>query len=252
MAEEKVVQSVIQGLENTIDQKLEILGDLDHIRNERYKAMKKRASDEQEWKANGHGEYTEIADEGGFFELIKKSEKVVLHFYVKSTERCKIVDMHMKRIAPQLLGTKFAKIDAEKAPFLTERLKIKVIPTIIGIIDKIIVDRLVGFTELGNSDDFTSNDLKARLSLNGVVDYHPASDSPSTRRKMKIEMELASRRKQNLRDSDSSGTDDDDYEEPQLVEMFDKTALAGNPMNSKDFELTEEEEKLLFGPNEEN
>ena len=46
---------------------------------------------------------------------------------------CKILDGHLKKLAEQHLETKFIKLDVEKAPFLTQRFKIKVIPSM-GII----------------------------------------------------------------------------------------------------------------------
>jgi hypothetical protein len=216
-AEKKIVESVIQTLEKTVDNEINSLGDLEQVRQARLKAMKQRAKDEVEWKAHGHGEYSEIPDEPAFFDAINKSKNVVLHFYRDATMRCKIVDMHLKLLAPQFIGTKFIKINAEKSPFLTKRLKITVLPTIVGIIDKQIVDRIVGFTELGNTDDFTTQDMKIRLSVQGVIDYSGDS-SPKSRRKMRIEMENA-RRSRNLRDSGSYDSDeDDDYPEPSCEE----------------------------------
>jgi len=208
MAEEQVVQNVIQNLEKTVDEQLEALGDLDKIREARIKAIKKKANDEAEWRANGHGEYSEIENESAFFAASKKSDKLVCHFYLKTTERCKILDKHFKILAPQMLGTKFVKLDAEKAPFLTERMMIKVIPCIVCIVGSTLVDRIVGFTDLGNCDDFTTKDLKTRLSLHGAVDYDPET-SPTLRRKMKIELE---QKRQNLRDCNGQESDDDDDE----------------------------------------
>ena len=43
--------------------------------------------------------------------------------------RCKILDKHLSLIAQQHLETRFIKLDVEKAPFLTQRLGIRVIPT---------------------------------------------------------------------------------------------------------------------------
>ena len=67
----------------------------------------------------GHGEYTELATEKDFFSTCTASDKVVAHFYRQSTGRCEIVDMHMKKLAPLHLETKFVKLNVEKAPFLT-------------------------------------------------------------------------------------------------------------------------------------
>lgn len=65
---------------------------------------------------------------------------------------------------------------------------IRVIPTIILIKDEIVKDRIVGFTELGNCDDFTTDVLEWRIALSGVIDYdgdllHP----PENQRMAKVQ-----------------------------------------------------------------
>lgn len=67
----------------------------------------------------GHGEYTEIAEEKDFFEAAKKSANFVCHFYRDDFFRCKVVDKHLHLLARKHLETKFCKINAEKCPFLT-------------------------------------------------------------------------------------------------------------------------------------
>ena len=48
-----------------------------------------------------------------------------------------------------------AQINAEKSPFLTERLKIWMLPTLALIKMEKTVDYVVGFDELGGTDGFT-------------------------------------------------------------------------------------------------
>ena len=43
--------------------------------------MKKQQAKKQEWLSNGHGNYEEIPEEKEFFNVTKKSENVVVHFY---------------------------------------------------------------------------------------------------------------------------------------------------------------------------
>lgn len=45
------------------------------------------------------------------------------------TFRCKILDSHLSTLAQKHLETRFIKLNVEKAPFLTQRLGIRVIPT---------------------------------------------------------------------------------------------------------------------------
>ena len=53
--------------------------------------MKRQKEKRQEWIKNGHGEYEEIPEEKDFFEVSKKSESVVCHFYTDGNERCKVL-----------------------------------------------------------------------------------------------------------------------------------------------------------------
>jgi hypothetical protein len=46
------------------------------------------------------------------------------------------------------------QINAEKSPFLTERLKIWMLPTLALIKKEKTTDYIVGFNELGGKDDF--------------------------------------------------------------------------------------------------
>lgn len=124
------------------------------------------------WFCQGHGEYQELADEKEFFEVSKKSANIVCHFYRDSTPRCRIVDMHLKILAGRHLEAKFCKVNAEKCPFLTQRLRIKVIPSIALIKDSKTKDYIVGFTDLGNCDDFSTEMLEWRIAQSGAIEYN--------------------------------------------------------------------------------
>lgn len=83
----------------------------------------------------GHGGYKELPSEKDFFDTIKNDKKAVIHFYRPTTQRCEIFDKHLELLAPKHLETRFVKLNAEKAPFLCERLQIRVIPTLLLIVD---------------------------------------------------------------------------------------------------------------------
>ena len=55
--------------------------DLEVLRQKRMAGMKKQQAKKQEWLSNGHGNYEEIPEEKEFFNVTKKSENVVVHFY---------------------------------------------------------------------------------------------------------------------------------------------------------------------------
>ncbi|XP_067616595.1 thioredoxin domain-containing protein 9 [Eurosta solidaginis] len=173
---ENQLLTATQMIEKQLDQQLNQLDNLDtddlkSLREQRLKEMKELNHKKQEWLKNGHGTYTELVDEKEFFEVSKKSPNIVCHFYRDSTERCRIVDMHLKILASKHVDAKFCKVNAEKSPFLTQRLRIKVIPTIALVKDSKTKDFIVGFTDLGNCDDFSTEMLEWRIAQSGVIDY---------------------------------------------------------------------------------
>lgn len=74
-----------------------------------------------------------------------------------------------KTLAPKHFDTRFLRINVDNAPFLVTKLKVQILPCVIGFIDGIGVDRIVGFEGLGNGDSFTTKDLEARLLAAGVL-----------------------------------------------------------------------------------
>uniref|UniRef100_A0AAF5PP91 Thioredoxin domain-containing protein 9 n=1 Tax=Wuchereria bancrofti TaxID=6293 RepID=A0AAF5PP91_WUCBA len=149
--------------------------DLEAIRKKRLQELKKKQLQKQEWLKNGHGAYEEILDERNFFDVVKKSAKVVCHFYLPTTERCKIFNKHLEKIAAKHLETRFIYANAEKFPFVTTRLKIRVIPTIVVVINSNTVDYLRGFDDLGGKDEFRTETLEWRLSWSKVLEYNGPS-----------------------------------------------------------------------------
>ncbi|KFM57899.1 Thioredoxin domain-containing protein 9, partial [Stegodyphus mimosarum] len=92
--------------------------------------------------------------------------------------RCSIVDKHLTDLAPKHIETKFCKIDAEKSPFLTQRLKIRVLPTVVLCKDAKSIDFIVGFDDLGGVDDFSTEMLEWRIAQAEVINYSGDVTSP--------------------------------------------------------------------------
>ena len=155
-------------------QKEEGLEDLDEIDSEEERIMQKelekmrktaeskREELAKKIKNDKYGDYTEII-ETEFLDTMLKNEKVVCHFYHKDFERCKIIDKHLRIIAPNHRETLFVKIDAEKAPFFTAKLNVRVLPTIILFIKGKAVHRFIGFQDFGMNDDFPTINLSRQL-----------------------------------------------------------------------------------------
>ena len=61
------------------------------------------------------------------------------------------------------------RIAVEDAPFLVERLGVKVLPCVIGFVDGVGVERVVGFEGLKGGDAFETGVLEGRLVGKGVL-----------------------------------------------------------------------------------
>ncbi|CAI5734667.1 unnamed protein product [Peronospora destructor] len=172
---EKVLETLDQKdqkLDETI-KKLEQADEeeLERLRQKRLQAMQQKARKTQDLRAHGHGEYTTIADTQEFFNVIKKSEKVVIHFFTPANAFCQLVDGHLTRLAPHHVETKFARIDAEKAEYLVDKLGIWMIPCI-ALVKKQKVEKMVqGLGELGGTDKFSTAFLAYYLGLHKMLTY---------------------------------------------------------------------------------
>ncbi|KAM4731764.1 thioredoxin domain-containing protein 9 [Anableps anableps] len=181
----KVIEQTAKVVDEQVEAQLSKLNemdddDLERLKERRLEALKKAQKQKQEWLSKGHGEYREIASERDFFGEVKESKNVVCHFYRNSTFRCKILDKHLAILAKKHVETKFLKLNAEKAPFLTERLRIKVIPTLALLLDGKTKDYVVGFTDLGNTDEFSTEMLEWRLGCADVINYSGNLMEPPT------------------------------------------------------------------------
>lgn len=145
--------------------------DFEALREKRRLQMQKQLRQEQDWRQLGHGVYSELTDTKEFFNAAKKSSRMIVHFYRSVTPRCEIVDAHFQKLAPTHVETRFVKIDAEKNPYLVEKLGIILMPTIVLIKDGKTDHAIHGFDEFGGTDDFTTEDCAYVLSTHGVLNY---------------------------------------------------------------------------------
>ena len=171
----KAVHAAAKAQEEALDAKLHELDgmddeDLERMREKRLREMKKLHQKKIEWKRNGHGTYKEIPDEREFFEVTKNSRRVVCHFYRPTTKHCWVVDKHFQKLCMEHLECRFIKINAEKSPYLCEKLNIWMMPTMVCINERKTVHSIIGFDELGGTDAFTRQDLKTVLAGHGMID----------------------------------------------------------------------------------
>ena len=139
--------------------------ELEKIRAARLKQMKKI----QEQKKFGFGDYREII-EPEFLKQVTSFKHVVCHFYHDEFQSCKVMDKHLKRICKLYPSVKFIKLNAVKAPFMTAKLSIQTLPTLVCFDDGVAKDRICGFAELGGGEDFKTRFLEMRLVAAGTLE----------------------------------------------------------------------------------
>lgn len=135
------VMSAMALMENKMDAEMQAYdniqdmkdSELDKLRDAKRERMKKLQQKRNEWRQNGHGEYHEVKGQKDFFRECKFSERVLVHFFRSATHRCNIIDRHFSELAQKHLETKFIKIDAEKSPYLVEKLHIWMLPSIVVV-----------------------------------------------------------------------------------------------------------------------
>ncbi|KAL0422560.1 UNVERIFIED_CONTAM: Thioredoxin domain-containing protein 9 [Sesamum latifolium] len=184
---EKQVLTVAKAVEDKIDEEISALerldmDDLEVLRERRLQQMKKMAEKRSRWISFGHGEYTEIHNEKDFFSIVKASERVVCHFY-RENWPCKVMDKHLAILAKQHIETRFVKINAEKSLYLSEKLRIVVLPTLALVKNAKVEDYVVGFDELGGTDEFSTEELEERLAKAQVIIYEGESSYRASKSK---------------------------------------------------------------------
>ncbi|KAI0736172.1 GTPase inhibitor [Fomitopsis betulina] len=131
----------------------------------------------QEMKSSGHGRYEEIVDEKDVIRVTANEKRCIIHFFHTDFKRCQIMDQHLAGLAPKYFSTRFARVFVENVPWLVERLGIKVLPCVVCFADGVAKDRLVGFEDLGNKDNFETATLEWRLLNTGVIKKEQQSGS---------------------------------------------------------------------------
>lgn len=135
--------------------------DLEALRARRRQQMKESFDKKLKYQGLGHGGYDEIQEED-FLKTVTASDRAVVHFYHKNFEKCKVMDMHLLKCAKKFFGTRFVKLDSEKAPFFVEKLRIKTLPCVVIFNDGVAKGRQVGFDGLPG-EEFNTVQLAWRI-----------------------------------------------------------------------------------------
>ncbi|KAI5302219.1 hypothetical protein KEM56_000908 [Ascosphaera pollenicola] len=122
-----------------------------------------------------------LSSDQALLDATTKFARCVVHFAHPDFARCATMDKHIERLARVHPDTevRFIRIDPRDAPFVVEKLKIKVLPCVLGFVDGVVAERIIGFEGLGmggydaDSEFRTINLekrlLKARVLLNNKI-----------------------------------------------------------------------------------
>mmetsp|Transcript_28207 Transcript_28207/g.46397 ORF Transcript_28207/g.46397 Transcript_28207/m.46397 type:complete len:275 (-) Transcript_28207:129-953(-) len=151
----------------------EVLGDDDDkelakLQERRKQQLKREWKQKQQEMAQGAGRYEEM-DERDMLKLASKGGNIIAHFYASGIDLGKIVDEHMKKLAPRHTEARFVMLDARKSPFLVNKWKIRTLPTISVIVKGYLVDKVIGFDDFGGKEDFPTLAMERRLAKSGVI-----------------------------------------------------------------------------------
>lgn len=138
--------------------------ELAFLRQRRLQIMRKAQEDLLVYKSKQHGEYREIGQDDFFNVVVREkggSDRCVVHFYHKEFESCKLLDRHFSELAREIVSIKFVKIDADKSPFLVERLRVTTLPCCLLFKDDVAVDRIIGYEGCTSEDGALDHDLLA-------------------------------------------------------------------------------------------
>jgi thioredoxin-like negative regulator of GroEL len=128
------------------------------------------------------------------------------------------MDHHIQRIVQRHIETKFVKINAEKAPFFVEKLKVRSMPTLVYFVDGVAVGKLIGFEGLadnmpeGKEDEWSTIVLSRELGSKGMINKELIVDDDGVEAEMKAKLEKA-RQQSYLKAMQTLDLEDDDFED---------------------------------------
>ncbi|AYU81864.1 ATP binding protein-like protein [Leishmania infantum JPCM5] len=171
---EQALLQIAQQIERAVDDEIDRIDQMDDdeilaIRQKRLKQLKEIQARRDEWLRKGHGQYLEVAEPKEFFDNVKSSERIVVHFMRRSTPRCEIIERHLRTIAHEHFETRFCYVDVERIPSLPERFNVMMLPTLMLVEKGHTFHSIIGFDEFGGTDDFTTDTVTQVLAHYGMV-----------------------------------------------------------------------------------
>lgn len=108
---------------------------------------------ERNVKEKGYGKLSIADDEDEAMKLTVKEGCSVLHFEHENFAKCMHMNDQLSILSRRYLNTRFLRINVNKAPFLVDKLKVKVLPLVLGFRNGQETVRIIGFDKLGNNPE---------------------------------------------------------------------------------------------------
>lgn len=179
---------------------------IDRSRAQRMQEMHDYFGSIQRKKEEGFGKVNYMDNESQVMKITTSTARVVIHFELETFKKCQYMDEKLEEIAKNYLSTKFISISVENAPFLVEKLGIKVLPFVICYLNGNECERIIGFNKMGNDPNgFRTSKLEGVLMRAGILERRPQdADRISNLRIANKNTDLVSK----LREKNDSDTSD--------------------------------------------
>ena len=123
--------------------------DDDTFRAQRLAELKANAAQAQKSKTT-HSICRTLSGDDECLQFTTEHERAVVHFFHPDFARCSTMDRHCENIASKHnehgnADVAFARVDVKNAPFLVEKLGIRVLPAVLGFVKGVVKGRVTGF-----------------------------------------------------------------------------------------------------------
>ncbi|KAF3479805.1 thioredoxin domain-containing protein c [Arthroderma uncinatum] len=174
--------------------------------------------------------YPTLPNDQSLLDFSTQIYRCVIHFFHSGFARCSIMDKHITTLAEAHNkrgkdDARFARVDVRNVPFIVEKLKIRVLPCVLGFIDGAVVERITGFEGLV--------DMNALMGKKGAAD---SSGDEFKTSMLEFRLVQSGLLKNAVLYGDNVDDDDDDRDEDEVNERTGKrkTIRTGKTMKRRD------------------
>lgn len=110
-----------------------------------------------------------LPNDQAILDFTTQIDRCIVHFFHSDFARCATMDKHMEAMADAHGdgssdgGLRFARANVGDVPFVVEKLKIRVLPCVLGFRDGAVVERVVGFEGLGLGGGDAEKEFETKL-----------------------------------------------------------------------------------------